>query len=501
VRFGASIFWLCGLLGLVFSASDASGRVDEKARPTQAAVGAEVEPLVIASAKLRLEDVVASTEAHFPLLQALQAERVAREEELRAARGHFDLQLSVTSDARTQGFYENFTGDASLEQPTRLWGSRLFGGYRYSDGDFPSYEGDRLSDEGGEVRVGVAVPLLRGGQIDALRAEIARAEVELEKMTPELRLQRIDLLRAARVAFWNWVGAGHTVEIAEHLLEVAKKRQTQMEGRAKRGAEARINLIDNRRLIVERQALLRGAKRDFEQASIRLSLFLRDEQGDPLRPDPSLLPERFPAEAPLDRDRLELDLEYARTSHPLLEDLALQRERLEIDADLARNELLPSLDLRFEASQDFGASEPGIDSRGKLSSDPRSQTELRALLRFELPVQRRKARGRLGAATARIAQLSRRERLARDQIVVEALSAVEAVTAAYDQTDQARQNWQYAEELRLAEERKFSLGLSNLIDVNIREMQAATARRQLVEAQATYFRALADYTAKIARDA
>jgi len=34
--------------------------------------------------------------------------------------------------------------------------------------------------------------------------------------------------------------------------------------------------------------------------------------------------------------------------------------------------------------------------------------------------------------------------------------------------------------------------------VNIREVQAATAERQLVQAQASYFRALADYEASIA---
>ena len=39
----------------------------------------------------------------------------------------------------------------------------------------------------------------------------------------------------------------------------------------------------------------------------------------------------------------------------------------------------------------------------------------------------------------------------------------------------------------------------NLIDVNIREVQAATAARQLVDAQAAYFRSLADYRARIAR--
>ena len=81
----------------------------------------------------------------------------------------------------------------------------------------------------------------------------------------------------------------------------------------------------------------------------------------------------------------------------------------------------------------------------------------------------------------------------------DALQALESLEAAFDQTLQARENVRLAETLRDAEARRFASGLSNLIDVNIREVQAATAARQLVDAQAAYFRSLADYRARIAR--
>ena len=71
--------------------------------------------------------------------------------------------------------------------------------------------------------------------------------------------------------------------------------------------------------------------------------------------------------------------------------------------------------------------------------------------------------------------------------------------AAYDRTVAARRNRALAERLRLAEERKLSLGTSNLIDVNIRELQAASAALQLIEAQADYFLPRADSDAASAR--
>jgi len=149
--------------------------------------------------------------------------------------------------------------------------------------------------------------------------------------------------------------------------------------------------------------------------------------------------------------------------------------------------------------QDFGESAPGIDTTGKLSADPRSETEVKALLRFELPVQRRAASGRAEAARARLRQIERREQFARERIVAEVMQAVEGLDAAYDQTGEARLNLRLALELRDAEERKLLLGLSNLINVNIREVQAADAAQLLIDAQAAWFRAVADYEAAVTR--
>ena len=448
---------------------------------------------------LSLDEVVESAAQHFPLLQAALLERNARENQLVQAQGAFDLRLGLSGDLRPAGFYENYAGDAQIEQPTQLWGASFYGGYRYGAGDFASYDGGRLTDSAGEVRLGFDVPLLRGGAIDAQRATLRGAEIGLESIRPELRLERVRVLREASVAFWAWVAAGRTVTIAESLLSVAEARQSQIAGRVERGGEPEINLADNGRLVVERRALLRGAQRDFQQSAIRLSLFLRDDGGNPVRVAPERLPPVFPDEEPPDRRAVEDDLEFARTRHPLLEQLAFQRERLEVDAELAENELLPDVGLRLEGSRDFGSSREGIDEQGKLSSSPRGDTEVKALLRFELPVQRRAAKGKAGLARIRLAQLQRRERFTRDRVVADALVAFEALEAAFEQTAQARENLRLAKKLRSGEQRKLELGLSNLIDVNIREVQEATAARQLVDAQNAYFRALADYQARIAR--
>ncbi|HEM47180.1 MAG TPA: transporter, partial [Alphaproteobacteria bacterium] len=303
----------------------------------------------------------------------------------------------------------------------------------------------------------------------------------------------------ASIAYWRWLAAGRSVEVGRHLLEVAEARQRQISGRVERGILAEVDLIDNERLIVDRRIRLRGARRDVEQAAIALSLYLRDAEGDPVIPAADRLPGDFPPEDPPSRERLEADLAWAAKSHPVLRSFALARSQAEVELALARNELLPAVDVKIEGSQDFGSASPGIDTLGRLSLDPKSDTEVKALIEFELPVQRREARGRLQTATAKLARIQSRARYAGDEIAAEIRRAMAGLEAAYEQTLGARENLDLALRLEAAEERRLLLGTSNLIDVNIRELQAASAGVALIESQAAYFRALADYRAAAAR--
>ncbi|MFT5442946.1 MAG: outer membrane protein TolC, partial [Myxococcota bacterium] len=108
------------------------------------------------------------------------------------------------------------------------------------------------------------------------------------------------------------------------------------------------------------------------------------------------------------------------------------------------------------------------------------------------------ARGRLGVARIRLDQLRRRTAYVEMEIETKARMALEALEAAFEQTRYARENVELAELLRSAESRKLNSGLSNLIDLNIREQQAASAAQSLVKAQQAYFRALADYRTRVA---
>lgn len=447
---------------------------------------------------LRLEDVLEAVERSFPLLLATQLEFELARGGLLEARGSFDSVLSAGGSLSPTGYYDRFTAQLGIEQPTRLWGSRLFAGYRIGRGDFPSYLGGDKTNEDGELRAGIDIPLLKDGFIDANRTRLRASQIRQDAALPAVELRRIEIVRDASEAYWNWVAMGRNVDVEQQLLATAQARRIQLEGRAEGGAIPKIQVVDNERLVLDREIRLRGAQRDALESALVLSLYLRDELSRTLVPEASQIPRDFPPEAPPHPDEVGSDIERASDAHPIVRNFQFRRQETLARLALERNTLLPDLRVGVEASQDVGESAAGIDSVGSLSSNPKDDTDVKAGVRLTVPMLQRGARGRVVRVRAELAKLDHEAGYARDQIGMEIRRAMASLEAAYDQTRLARENLALATRLQRGEERKFSLGSSNLIDVNIRELQTADAARALVFAQAAYFRATARYRAAVA---
>ncbi len=453
---------------------------------------------VLAGEPLDLAAVLEAVDRFHPIWLAVAVDRERAEGELIEARGGFDTRLTAAGEAVPKGYYDRYTGEFGIDQPTTFLGSRLFGGYKIGRGDFPSYLGASKTNKAGRVLAGLEVPLLRDRAIDDGRAELRSGEIGRDVVEPQIELTRVALVREASESFWTWVATGLNVGVERRLLETARERQEQLRGRADRGAIPPIQLVDNERLIVDRKIRLRGAERDVAAAAIALSLFYRDADGNASRPSARRLPRDFPDERMWDEQQLVDDIERAQAQHPQLREFRLKRDELENRYELARNRLLPDLRLRLAGSQDFGSSSGSIDTDGDFEDDAKDEFELKASLRFEVPVRQREARGRALALRSELRRLDLETRLARDQIEAEIRAAMVSLRAAFDQTLLARENLDLAMRMEQAEVRKLRLGSSDLINVNIREVQAADAARALIFAQAAYFRSLARYRAAMA---
>lgn len=439
---------------------------------------------------LQLEQVVESVHRSFPLLEAALLTRDTAFGEHLAAHGAFDLKLKGATENGPLGFYQTYRQSIGVEQPT-FGGGALFGGYRIGRGNFQPWYGERQTDDGGEFRAGVAVPLARNVNIDARRAQLWRTNLDRQLAEPEIRLQLIDFVRAASHSYWDWVAAGRRHQIAASLLKIAKDRNEAIRRKVETGDTEPPVLQDNRRMIVSREAKLIDAQRKRRQTAIKLSLFYRDDSGEPLVVDAGQLAD-FPVPQPVEEDALAADIGVALERRPELLALNLLREQLQIDFAEARNDLLPEVQAVLVGSQDVGA--PAT------SKNDKSQYELEAGLFLDVPVQRRKARGKMTAVESKLRQLTAKQRMTADKISTDVKAVYAALLAAYQQVERAHESAELANRLAEIERRKFELGESDLLSVNLREQQAAEAQSTEVDAMYEYFAARADYRATLARD-
>lgn len=426
-------------------------------------------------AELTLSDVLTSTREHHPLVDAARARELGASAEALVARGAFDPVARAKLSGTQDGSYAWLAMEGRVDAPTALWGSSVGAGWRVGTGAFATYDGALETPDGGEVFVGVDVPLLRDGWTDRRRTALARGDLEVDVAGAEVDQRALELMRLAGWRYWEWVAAGQRVRFAATLLTLAQERDRQLALQVAAGAVPDIVRVDNQRLVLERLDRQVQARRAFELASIDLSLYLRDASGErhtPTLDEAPALPE--PAAAALPPP--DVAAETALRMRPELARLAAQREQIVRDRRLAENQLLPGLWLEGDLYQPVAGGEPS----GK------------AGVSLDLAVPVRAARGRLRAADAAAARNQAESTFARQRIEADLADAQSALRAAGERVGYARSLVDVASRVEEAERRRFELGDGNLIFVNQREVATFEARMIEADALAAWQRAAID---------
>lgn len=438
---------------------------------------------------LTLDEVLESVYTRYPPYLSVLLETELASAAVQQALGAFDTNFFAKAGRNFTGFYSSTVGQALIEQP--LWmGGSVYGGYRISDGLLPDYYEAR-TQTGGELAVGGRFPLLRDREFDARRLKLRQEEIDQALAEPRIAQGRIDFVLAATRTYNQWLAEGRRLEIARELLGLATKRVEDINRGIERQFLAGIDRTDNERLIVQRQILVVRAERGLQQAALALSLFLRSPDDEPIVPDSRRLPSGFTEPPAPDWSRFQAEAVEALARRPELRRIELLIDRTRADQELAENQVQPNLDVKLDASQDIDDS-PYKDL---------NELELFAGLEFKLPMQRRAARGRLRQATTELERLDIERSFARDRVLNDIADALSAWQAAYNQLEQAQLNVSLAEELVQAEQRAFELGRSDLLRINLREIQLADARIADLEAQLAAQQAAATYRAALALDA
>jgi outer membrane protein TolC len=439
---------------------------------------------------LTLTEVLQSVDVHYPLLRIAEQERSVAGGRLLSALGAFDTNLALTSTNVPLGTYENYRFVSGLTQAYTSTGLRTFANYRGGYGDFPSYSGGNKTADGGEFRAGVNLPLLRDGSIDRARANVQQAALNRDAVEPFVERQRLDFQRAAARVYWAWLAAGERLRLVRQLAKLAETRDEQIGKLVGEKLAARIDRADNLQNLLGRNAGLVDAEQAFLQATIELSLFYRDDKGQPLLANLERLP-RFPQLMEPDGAELEQAVTLALDRRPELRRLRLQQQAAEVELRLAQNQMLPGLNAFVAGVTDVGAGKPS-QGPGRLD-----RSGLEVGLEFQIPVQRSDARGRMQAAQAQVMQIAQQYKFQADLIRAEVQSAFVALERAFEQVKVATERIKYAQLVAEGERQLFKDGLSELIRVNIREQSAFDAEIIAVQAKQNYFRALAEYKAAL----
>lgn len=139
------------------------------------------------------------------------------------------------------------------------------------------------------------------------------------------------------------------------------------------------------------------------------------------------------------------------------------------------------------ASQDVGFGKSSLSGPNALD-----RTAVGAGLAFQLPVQRRDARGRIMLAQAQLAQIEQQLRYAED--VQDAFSALDR---AFEFHRQAKARVELARVVARAERELLRLGRSDVLRVTLREQATFDAEIVEIGAPQDYFRAVADFRAAL----
>ena len=438
---------------------------------------------------LTLQDVLKSVLLSYPLLQAVERERGIAAGKLTTAMGAFDTKVNMAGQSLAPGTYENYRSDFGVSQQFMTGGISAFGGFRTGFGDFPTYNLGQKTADAGEWRGGLNIPLVRDREIDRARASRAQAALDVSLAEPTIERSRLDYMKSAARTYWNWMGSGERYAATERLLDLATERDKQLALKVKGGIVANIERVDNQQNIALRNGLIVQADRAMQQASIELSLYHRDQSGQPLLARRSRMrPVPMPAEPTI--ELYEQSLARASASRPEFQRLSLQREKLLVERKLAVNQTLPGIDGQLTGNQDAGYGKSPLSGPNGLD-----RQVLQAALVFQMPVQRRDAFGKMQTLDSQLTQVNRQLSYAGDQVRAEVQDAFSLLERAYEFHEQSKHRLELARVVALAEREQLRLGRSDVLRVTLREQAKFEAEVNEINARQEYWRAESDLRA------
>lgn len=456
------------------------------ASPLAASAAPPVEPPAakpLPPIPLSLDELHAWIDRSHPLLKGAGTEKVMARGKMLKALGAFEpilvndteLERFISSSNPEKGTQTVGFNDTLIEA-RHPWGFRGSAGFRQAIGD--AVIPDLSFGNNQQLILGGFFPLLRGLMVNPENAELQRSELADPRADVKIAQTRQDLFLAAASQFWDWVAATKYVDVQKRALSVSEDRYKQVEGRAKAGAVAPLDVVEAGQEVQRRREVTIAAQRTLEQEQFKLSMFLW-EHGTPTLPPADRVPE-FPAQVlSPSTETVKTHKLQARQERPEVKEVDIEAKVNNIDLALAKNNLLPSLDAEAAPAR--------APEKFVLGLGYRFGVELR------IPILQRRSRGQVLEAQAQADKLVLVQHFREQQVVVDVDNALSAMDRAKERMEAAAQSLRLAKTLEEGERFRFSLGATSVLFVNLRERNSVDSEIQVIRAKADYHKAQALY--------
>jgi len=431
------------------------------------------------SRSLELKTVLSLVETHHPLLHGSRTEKLDAQGKLLKAMGAFEPTLvndweleRLVKDGQTKNVGFNDT----LIQARHPWGVRGFAGWRTGMGDVEVADlGVRRTNQ---PLLGIVLPLLRGLGTNPERGELEKSKLAEQEATLNIQQTRQDLYLGAATQFWKWVGSWKIVALQKEALDVAKARLHQLTRQAEAGAVAEFDVTEAHQEAQRRLENLIRSKREAEQEQIKLSLFTWNDNAL-LSFDRYSIPEFPSLDLSIQQSRGAPETELAQQRRPEILQVSLEASRNNIDLGVAKNNFLPDLQAEAEPTRKPGEFVLGLGYRFGLQ--------------LSFPFLQRDATGQKLQLEAKAERLLWLQRYRVQQVALDIDNARSALDRAEERIQAASQSLTYARSLVKGERKRFQMGATNLLFVNLRERNVVEAEITFIQAQAEYQQAKAFY--------
>ncbi|MEY4528898.1 MAG: hypothetical protein RL768_2617 [Nitrospirota bacterium] len=431
---------------------------------------------------LSVDEIHAWIDRSHPLLKGAGTEKVMARGRMLKALGAFEPVL--VNDTEIERFVsKDKFGTQSVGFNDTLIEARNPMGFRYSAGVRQAIGDAKIPDlsfgnGNQQVLLGGFFPLLKGLMVNPENAELQRSELADPRADIRIAQTRQDLFLAAATQFWDWVAAVRYVDVQHKALKVAEDRFKQVEGRAKAGAVAPLDVVEANQEVQRRREVAIAAQRQVEQEQFKLSMFLW-ENNAPTLPALDRVPD-FPAQtlSPTP-DAVRAHKVQAKAERPEIREIGIEAKLNDIDLELAKNNLLPSLDAEAAPAR---APEKFVLGLG-----------YRFGLELRIPILQRRSRGEVLEAQGKADRFVMVQKFREQQVVVDVDNALSAIERAKERMEAAVQSLRLAKTLEEGERFRFGLGATSVLFVNLRERNSVDSEAQVIRAKADYQKALALY--------